>query len=287
MDASSKYLEIKDYDDIKDKDACSLTKSKHFNQEILPNSLNVSTISLTLQLNTIVFLKNISQYMTINEDNICSIDFEGNNRTLIEKKRNKKKKSHNFYNSITLEIMVRPGKVINFKLFKNGGVQIAGCKNIVEGNIAINKLIKKLSEKVGIEEDGKMKEIPFTEKDISITDVKINLINVNFKLDFNINRELLYQILLNEGIECYYEKCKHAGVCVKFVPPEKEKPISIFIFESGSIVITGSKNENHILTGYNHVIDLIMTNKKKITKIPSALLLSNTLTEKYGKYMMY
>lgn len=272
-----------------------LNKKKHFNQDILPSCLNVSTISLTFQLNTIVNLKNINEYMTISENDICSIDFEGNLRTVLPKKKIKKRKSNNFYNSITLEIMVRktqtvddkiiPSKVINFKIFKNGGVQIAGCKNINEGNIAIQKLISRLSTNIGIESEGKMQEITFTEKPITVTDIKINLINVNFKLDFNINRELLYQVLLNDNIICYYEKCKHAGVCVKFNPPEKEKPISIFIFESGSIVITGSKNEQHILTGYKHVTKIIKNKKKQITKIPSELLMSNTMMKKYGKHM--
>lgn len=270
-------------------------KKDHFDDEVLPSNLNVSTISLTMQLNTNVILSNISKYMKIAENSICSIDFEGKKRTILEKKKARKRKSDNFYNSITMEIMVRANKVINFKIFKNGGVQIAGCKNIHEGNNAINILVKELSSTIGLEVEEpvdqdsgtiphkSIKEVSFIDKQIDVDNLKINLINVNFKLDFELNREILYQILLNENIECYYEKCKHAGVCIKFTPPEKEKPISIFIFESGSVVITGSKNEKHIMSGYKYIMDLLLKHKKRITKISPKDF--DKLKSKYGKYM--
>jgi TATA-box binding protein (TBP) (component of TFIID and TFIIIB) len=259
-------------------------KEEHFNESKLQSHLNVSTISLTFNLNTCVNLDHINRYMALNINDICSIDFEGKKNTLREKIKKKKKKSDNFYNSITLEISPQPNKYINFKIFRNGGVQVAGCKNIKEANITINSLIRRLSEKVAIfcEDDKKLKDIQFIESPIEINKLKINLINVNFKIDFNINREVLYNILLSNIIECYYEKCKHAGVCIKYTPIDKIKPVSIFIFESGSIVITGSKNEKHIVESYNYITKLINDNSKKIIKQSSESMLDNVLQSKFG-----
>jgi TATA-box binding protein (TBP) (component of TFIID and TFIIIB) len=257
---------------------------EHFDESQLHKHLNVSTISLTFHLNTHVNLDFISKYLELNINDICSVDYEGVKRTLREKKKNKKKKSDNFYNSITLEISPVVNKYINFKIFRNGGVQVAGCKNIKEANIAINSLIKRLSENVAVycEDLKKLKDIQFVFSPIEINKLKINLINVNFKIDFNINREIFYQILLNNNIESYYEKCKHAGVCIKFTPIDKIKPVSIFIFESGSIVITGSKNEKHIVESYNYITQLINNNKKKIIKASSESMLDNVLQSKFG-----
>jgi TATA-box binding protein (TBP) (component of TFIID and TFIIIB) len=259
-------------------------KLEHFDDTKLSKNLNVSTISLTFHLNTHVNLTYINKYLELNINDICSVDYDGVYRTLRDKKKNKKKKSDNFYNSITLEISPSENKYINFKIFRNGGVQVAGCKNITEANIAINALIRRLSEKIGIkcEESDKLVDIEFIENPIEINKLKINLINVNFKIDYNINREIFYNILLSQSIECYYEKCKHAGVCIKFTPIDKVKPVSIFIFESGSIVITGSKNEKHIIESYNYIINLINQHKKKIQKPSSESMLDNVLQSKFG-----
>lgn len=233
-----------------------------FNESILPDHLNVSTISLSFQMNTIVNIDDVAKEVQLNPNGICSIDYKGNLNTLNDKKKKKKRKENNFYNSITIEIMGCSDKSINFKIFKNGGVQAAGCKSMVDGDRAIQTLVNTLNPK-------------YVTEPIRITDLKINLINVNFKLKFCVNREKLHKILLEECIPCAYEKCKHAGVKIEFVPENKESPISIFIFESGSIVITGSKNEQHILSGYNYITNLIKTHRESIFKIPYETLLEN------------
>ena len=255
----------------------------YFNNKALPSHLNVSTISLSFQMGTTVNIDNIAKYISLSEDGICSIDYKGELRTLTDKKKKKKRKENNFYNSITIEIMSLSGKSINFKIFKNGGVQAAGCKNMVDGNYTINVLVNKLSEELAIfnNEEQLMSDIKFINNKINISDLKINLINVNFKLKFCINRENLHKLLLETNTPCSYEKCKHAGVKIEFTPTNKQTPISVFIFESGSIVITGSKNEFHILEGYNYITELIKTHKNEIYKIPYDTLLHNARNSKY------
>jgi len=248
-------------------DSIQYITETHFNQEQLPKSLNVSTISLTFQMKTIVDIAKINKYLILSEKDICTIEYNGNYRSLFEEKK-KKKKSYNFHNSITLKIAVRPGKLINFKIFTNGAVQIAGCKTIIEGNLAINLLLSRLNEKNGVfnEDTKQIEEVSYIKEPITVESVKINLININFDMKFSINREALYKLLLTQHVECYYERCKHAAVSIKFKTPDKKKPISIFVFESGSIVITGSTNENHILQSYEYIKDMISRNKDEIIK---------------------
>jgi TATA-box binding protein (TBP) (component of TFIID and TFIIIB) len=262
----------------------------HFNEERLPKELSVSTISLTFQMNTSVNISNIDKYMTLNMDDICTVQYNGNLRTLLDKKRTKKKtKSYNFQNSITLEVMVRPGKTVHFKLFTNGAVQVAGCKTLEEGNTGFNVLFKRLEEHVAIynKDTQQMQDISFIEGPINMSSLKINLINVNFDISFHINRDNLYHTLLKQDVKCFYERCKHAAVSIKHPVEGKVKPVSIFVFESGSVVITGSTNETHILEGYKRTLELLHGNKKDIYKTASDSLLEHALkSEKFSGMMM-
>jgi TATA-box binding protein (TBP) (component of TFIID and TFIIIB) len=68
----------------------------------------------------------------------------------------------------------------------------------------------------------------------------------------------------NKGIECRYDKVNHSCVNVKYDHPEKK--ISIFVFEKGSIVITGAKNGDHIKSAYNFINKFLYFNYKLIVK---------------------
>jgi hypothetical protein len=59
------------------------------------------------------------------------------------------------------------------------------------------------------------------------------MINTNFNIGFEINRERLYDLLLDKIniINFKFEPLHHAGVHLKF------NNISVFIFEKGSIII--------------------------------------------------
>ena len=89
------------------------------------------------------------------------------------------------------------------------------------------------------------------------------MINSNLKIGFRIDRDKFYKILLKQGIECNFEPCAHAGVNVKFNYSNNEK-ISIFIFESGSIIITGAKTKDHILQSYNFITKKLYENYNNI-----------------------
>ena len=75
------------------------------------------------------------------------------------------------------------------KLFKNGSIQMSGCKSIKNINIALNKLITKLKEVKAKIEDGKIVEKSFIEEPESITvkDFKIDMINSNYQVAMQVD----------------------------------------------------------------------------------------------------
>ena len=161
-----------------------------------------------------------------------------------------------------------PDSKVSLKIFKNGSIQMSGIKCIQACNTVLNKLILELTREYGIIEDGKMVEIGFID-DIDTLEVysfKVDMINSGFQLNYEVNRENLYNQLLECKIECKFEPSIHAGVNIKFSPTGAEKKVSIFVFESGNIIITGAKKVSNILESYNYISKFMENNKQIIQK---------------------
>jgi TATA-box binding protein (TBP) (component of TFIID and TFIIIB) len=152
---------------------------------------------------------------------------------------------------------------------------MSGCKNVRSINIAINKLITRLSETKAIIQDDVLVECPFFEKSINsdnfiVTNFKIDMINSNYHIPIHIDRKKLYDLLSLKKTRCAYEPCIRACVIVKFIPPLNNpcsKDISIFIFQKGNIIITGAQNKIHLLSAYEYINDILNNHKDDIVKI--------------------
>ena len=258
----------------------------------LPHGINVSTMSASCKLNTIIDINNIENYLLLNKDDIITVKMSNDKiRTLetIKLKTKRKKKidiiqksdtsKNHFYNQITVIIRISNGNYkdlsdepkINMKLFKNGSIQMSGCKTIKNINIALNKLVIRLSEVKAKIENNKIIEKKFIEnvEGLTVKDFKINMINSNYQLKMNIDRDKLYSLLNKKKIKCSYEPCIRACVIIKYTPIEDnidQKIVSVFIFQKGNIIITGSRSKSHILSTYNYINEILLTHTDEITK---------------------
>jgi TATA-box binding protein (TBP) (component of TFIID and TFIIIB) len=236
------------------------------------------TICCDLKIEFIV--SNIGKYIDLSKNGIVSISYGRNddpctNRSLFPKKRQKKKKKAKrvFYNQVSLAIMVesKKDKPVNIKLFTNGSIQMTGCKSIDNVIDVITKIFDELKTVKAIIDKQTMTIIdkPFINDPkklfLNLVDnIKIGMINSNFRYPNKIDRLKLYNLLLSESIECKYDPSNHA--CVNIKHHCVDKTISIFVFEKGPIVITGAKNCEHILAGYNFINKYLLNNHKKIVK---------------------
>ena len=89
---------------------------------------------------------------------------------------------------------------------------------------------------------------------------KIGMINTNFNIGFKVNREVLCKKMAEAGISVNFESISHASVDSKINIPYLNKKISIFVFESGSITIAGSKSYDQIRYGFNFINKFILEN---------------------------
>jgi TATA-box binding protein (TBP) (component of TFIID and TFIIIB) len=258
----------------------------------LPIGISISTMCATCKLNTELDIDNIEHNLQLNKNDIITVKRSTTSiRTLLmQKKKNKRTKKNvqpiktkvinYFYNQITVVIRINEGETddinneprINLKLFKNGSVQMSGCKSIKSINIVLNKLINKLKEIKAKIIDNKIIEIKFIEnvEALSINHFKIDMINSNYQVNMKIDRDKLYNILKSRNIKCSFEPCIRACVVIKFTPTTfniEEKQVSIYIFLKGNIIITGARDREHIIEAYTYINNLLITHADEINII--------------------
>lgn len=249
----------------------------------LPSDITISTMTLTCKINTTFDCRNIARFVDLSYAGILSVkcgsdDDEQTNRSLIPKKQKtgkKKKKRCVFYNQVSIYVMVKGKnkKPVSVKLFLNGSIQLTGCKTVNHAVEAITKIFTELSKIKGIIvmknyclEVVEHKFVPNREilHMKNIKDLKVVMINSNFSINFKIDRAKLHNLMLAENFEVTYDPEKHACVNIKY--DHVEKALSIFVFEGGSIIITGVRNCSQIVDAYNFINKYLLINYNKIVK---------------------
>ncbi len=269
---------IIDRDDIKNIN--ELQKFKNFK----PTNLRVSTITICATINLNKTIKNF-----VNKDIIikhcCKKCYEMfiDNHTCVKEICRK----GSFYNQQTVIIKLNSNKQVSFKIFWNGKIQITGAKSKEDGYEAIQKFIdilKKLHNYYKNTDEWVVTDFALLE----LNEFKICLINSDFKVDFKIKRNILYELLKNKyEISVSYEPDYYQGVNSKYYWNKQCinnnykkgkcycnnikcngkgkgngngdcKRVTIAIFQSGKIIITGAQTYLQIKDTYlfiNNVLD--------------------------------
>ena len=255
----------------------------------LPPDLPISTTTVTLICNGITFnVENIGLYFDDFDDIIIGKRYGNrivNNLVNVKNfksgKKKKRKEKKNFYNQVSLIFrssalmgldanklsLKEKFKTVNIKLFINGSIQMTGCKHLNNIKKSLEILFEKLKIKKAILTDNMQFEIkPFVD-DITklsihnIINFKIVMINTNFNVLYQINREKLHQLLKEKNYDVTFDPIIHACVNIKYYNPKfLNKAISIFVFESGSITIAGSNSCEQVLETYNFINKFIYNN---------------------------
>jgi TATA-box binding protein (TBP) (component of TFIID and TFIIIB) len=265
-------------------------------QFILPYDLEISTSTITCNLDIIFNVENIGLYFNDFDEILIGKRYGNrivNNIVSIKKLQTKKKKKRkakkNFFNQVSLIFRsatlmgLDPNKLsekerdkmVNIKLFINGSIQMTGCKHLDNITKSLKILFEKLKTKKAILDNNMVFiEKPFVN---NVTKLNINninifnieMINTNFNGLYQINRNKLFQLLLDNEIDVAFDPIIHASVNIKYrLINMPSKAISIFVFESGSITIAGSNAYDEVLEAYNFIGKFIYQNYNKLlTKV--------------------
>jgi TATA-box binding protein (TBP) (component of TFIID and TFIIIB) len=225
-----------------------------------------------------------------------------------KKKRTPKKdsiKKNLFDNQVTTIFKINDNYYPNLKVFKNGNIQITGIKekdivkDIIDLIIIQIKNIYEITPEIIVNNDIEI---------IGFNKFVIRMINTDFKSYLNntmetkflIRRKILHKILISETYnnKCSFEPGRYHGVKLEyFWNSNKEKlngicicpkhcfgkgtghgdnnckKITIAIFESGSVLITGGISFEQIDEAYKYITTILNAHKKEIQKSDLNLLL--------------
>ena len=239
-------------------------------------NLRISTITAISQVSSPIDLERVYKEIPINEY-IPFIEYGSDNEPRgfskkLTRKPRKKKIKKIFYNQATMHV-TKDNKIMNVKLFNNGKLQITGLKKVQQGRDLIQELIVYL------------KRFEILKEDVAMINYSIPLINSDFDLKFEIDRETLHKEIVDSGIYSSYEPCIYPGVNIKYFMNQnisngicncislcngkgKEggdgdcKKITIAVFKSGKTIITGGQNESQIIQAYQFITTFINERKE-------------------------
>uniref|UniRef100_A0A6C0BFW5 TATA-box binding protein n=1 Tax=viral metagenome TaxID=1070528 RepID=A0A6C0BFW5_9ZZZZ len=259
----------------------------------------ISTITATGSINTDVNLDIMYEKTIIHTDKCIEgalyAEF-GNNKKGISKKANVNKRKTNisckkFDNQLTLEYRVRMGDdftILNCKIFKNGNIQMTGVKFLDQGRQFIDKLIVDIKH-IYANNSEIIKDV----SRLCNTNYMIRMINCDYKIGFNIKRDMLFKTMISEYDNmCSYEPCIYPGVKIQYMwnvnnrhnngvcyctsscvngkgnglSDTNCKKITVAVFQSGCVIITGAQSKEQIDETYAWINKIIISNREKIEK---------------------
>ena len=238
--------------------------------------LRISTITSILEISTDIDLKKIydsvpiTEYIPFIEYGVGNVP-KGFSKKMLRKKRKKTKKKI-FYNQATVHV-VHDGKIMNVKLFNNGKIQITGLKGVDQGPILIQKLLEYFQD------------LSVLTYDAFLMNHKLVLINSDFDLGYEIDRETLHNEIIDAGIYSSYEPCIYPGVNIKYFMNTNNfdgicdclsmcngkgradgdgdcKKVTIAVFKSGKLIITGGQHTDQLETAYRFIKNFIDERKE-------------------------
>lgn len=256
-----------------------------------PTDIKISTITLTGKIGDYVMGKFLYDRLPINEDLIYienGKEYKGV-KTKKKVKYSKKEKVSKLdkrklgrgkplSNQISIG-MKGEGYHKNpvcLKIFKNGNIQLTGCKTIEEGIMLYKKLyeyINKISTTFYLEEDDKYYKIESVKNMIKPKDLVLNseMINASYNFNFEIDQiklnDLLKSLYKDNEIFVTYDSCVSSpavrcylmNMSVYDVRKKKPKQPSVFVYRSGSCNIIVWKMDM-LYKAYDFINNLLKEN---------------------------
>ncbi len=213
---------------------------------------------------------------------------------MLTKQGRQKDKADNlhFYNSCS--VVIKPNKntkCITIKLFNNGGITITGSKEEMDGYKACCILLEELKKEPSIFLDEKLEDI----EKLTINGFGSTMINSNYELNFKLDLDVLFRCIEKEDKDIYkmYDSDRYRGLKVGFFWNDNKgdnqdgicrcpkkckgkgkgtlngecKKVTIAIFKSGSIIITGGRTDDQTDKAYQFINNIISKHYSEVMKV--------------------
>ena len=277
-----------------------LDKPKDISQVAKPTPLRVSTRSAMCKLTHPIDVPNMAaifEQIWKNKTNphITGVKFKNKDLDIsvgmIQKKKRRQPNTARpqFYNQAT--IVIRPGdetrRKVNIKFFHNGSISMTGCLNDVDGIEAMDIFFNEINKHPSIFLE------PEDQGQIQMKDYAITLINSDYIIGFKLDRLTLFKLLIQAykvfvtfdptiypGVKISFMWNKmhdvQNGIC-KCIPrcrmDSKQlrkkntcKIVTVAIFQSGRIIITGASHIQQTRAAYDFVNQVLYEHYDKLVR---------------------
>ena len=157
-------------------------------------------------------------------------------------------KDTTFYNQVTLNY-VDDYSTKSIKLFPNGAIQVAGCTDLIDCNRVIKQLVHLLRIVIS--------------KVVKTKGFQVVMINSNFSVNYKLNlHEVATHFAREEIFDVSFDPDRYSAVKIKFKPAQDMKQVTVSIFGTGKVIVTGAETLKEIAFSYNIINSHINTNKK-------------------------
>ena len=222
---------------------------------------------------------------------LANINVLENNSLKKHGRQKKKKDNEHFYNSCSIIVKASLDiKCVNIKLFNNGKITLTGSKCEFDGYYATCVLLEDMKKEKGIFIDMEQKDINASK----IANYKITMINSDFDTNFKIDLLKLLSILNSTEKELFTKfnpekyrgliigyywnldkdvqdgKCLCTGKCNGKGVGKGDgqcKKITISVFKSGSVIITGGRLVRQIEDAYKSINMILAQHYHEIIKM--------------------
>ena len=260
--------------------------------QVLHPDLRIYTMTQIARISSDINLKELYNHLEINDviTYIEYADLPGKGVRLKPKKvvvpsksqdlKPTKRKKY-FYNQVTIHLFNQ--KIVNVKIFNNGGIQMTGLKEVDMGDKTVNMLLKEIQ---GIPSSDIISVLPKNQMPSIMSEMtRIVTMNSYFDIGFRINREVLHRSIVEENYYSSFETAIYPGVNIKYyynLPKQQTgicncsgpcdgkghnescKKITVAVFNSGKIIIMGAQSLEHIRTAHQFITGFIERHKEFI-----------------------
>ncbi len=179
-------------------------------------------------------------------------------------------KTKGFHNSLTFGFKDDDnGSQKAIKVFSNGGLHIAGAKNLSEA-ITLGQFFETLLD------------IIFS-NDIKMLDFSVDMINMTFQYSYHVDLMCVKNLIREKcGLMSNYDQDRHPGVICKFFSKHSCRTITIIFFRTGAMIMTGLKEPEEALEGHSFITQFMKDHKDAlITEKDVCMPKKKRKTEKY------
>ena len=257
-----------------------------------PTMYRVSTITCNASITTTIDLVKLYEHIQLgNDSEFVWVENGLKKRGVYPKKKKEpattKKKC--FDNQITVIYKFANEYYPNIKIFRNGNIQMTGIRTEQDGQ----QIVKIITEQIKNIADTTCPEMVGSKDDVKCDNFIIRMINSDFGVPFKIRRKNLHQLLISNkyGNTCSFQPLTYPGVKLQYYWNIKQennngickcsepcygkgsgdgngncKKVTIAIFDSGKILITGANSFAQVNKAYEFICKVIMENQDELKK---------------------